>query len=122
MTWALEHPRTVIASTIATVIVMVPIVMATPREILPRVDEGTVIGTLKLQEGTSLEETIRQVARIEAIGAAEVARRVAPLWGWQPREAASRLSRFWKGTSMPSDALFALLSVLGLTLIPTSAG
>jgi hypothetical protein len=57
------------------------------------------------------------LARIEAIGAAEVARRVAPLWGWQPREAASRLSRFKKGTSMPSDALFALLVVLGFDLV-----
>jgi hypothetical protein len=61
-------------------------------------------------------DTLRALvlARIETIGAAEVARRVAPLWGWQPRDAASRLSRFRKGTTMPSDAFLALLVVLGI--------
>jgi HAE1 family hydrophobic/amphiphilic exporter-1 len=67
MTWALGHRATVLVGTLATVVLMIPAVMATPREILPRVDEGTVIGTLKLQEGTSLEETIRQVTRIENV-------------------------------------------------------
>ena len=67
MTWALNHPRTVLLATVVSVAVLVPVVMATPREILPRVDEGTCIGTLKLQEGTSLEETIRQVSRIEDV-------------------------------------------------------
>ena len=67
MSWALDHRAIVMLATVATVAVLVPVVMATPREILPRVDEGTVIGTLKLQEGTSLEETIRQVSRIEAV-------------------------------------------------------
>jgi hypothetical protein len=57
------------------------------------------------------------LARIDAIGQAEVARRVAPLWGWSPRDAEARLSRFRKGTTMPSDALFALLSVLDLDLV-----
>ena len=67
MGWALDHRAAVIVGTLAIVAVLVPVVMATPREILPRVDEGTVIGTLKLQEGTALEETIRQVSRIEAV-------------------------------------------------------
>jgi hypothetical protein len=58
------------------------------------------------------------LARIDTIGQAEVARRVAPLWGWQPRDAEARLSRWRKGTKdMGSDALFALLSVLGLDLV-----
>jgi len=67
MIWALDHPRTVLALTVATVAITIPIAMATPREILPRVDEGTVVGSLKLAEGTSLDETIRQVSRIEAV-------------------------------------------------------
>lgn len=63
------------------------------------------------------------LARIDALGQAEAARRVAPLWGWQPREAASRLSRWSKGPSEPSFkdmsalALLALLSVLDLELV-----
>jgi HAE1 family hydrophobic/amphiphilic exporter-1 len=70
MEWALDHRRSVIVTTLAVVAVLIPVVLATPREILPRVDEGTVIGTLKLQEGTALEETIRQVSRIEAVARA----------------------------------------------------
>jgi HAE1 family hydrophobic/amphiphilic exporter-1 len=70
MTWALNHRAVVVGATLAVIAVLVPVVMATPREILPRVDEGTVVGTLKLQEGTSLEETIRQVGRIEDVARA----------------------------------------------------
>lgn len=70
MAWSLDHRAAVIVATIATVAVLIPVVLATPREILPRVDEGTVIGTLKLQEGTALEETIRQVSRIEQVAKA----------------------------------------------------
>lgn len=63
------------------------------------------------------------LARIDAIGAAEVSRRVAPAWGLAlPEHAAQRLSRYRahlegrKGNDMTSTALFALLSVLGLAL------
>ena len=67
MMWALDHPKSILAITVSTVILTIPIMMVTPREILPRVDEGTVVGSLKLTEGTSLEETTRQVARIEQV-------------------------------------------------------
>jgi HAE1 family hydrophobic/amphiphilic exporter-1 len=67
MMWALDHRAIVLVATAASVILLIPVVLVTPREILPRVDEGTVIGTLKLQEGTALEETIRQVSRIEGV-------------------------------------------------------
>lgn len=70
MGWALDHRPAVVTATIAILAVLVPVVMATPREILPRVDEGTVVGALKLQEGTALEETIRQVSRIEEVAKA----------------------------------------------------
>lgn len=64
------------------------------------------------------------LARIREIGQAEVARRVAPLWGWSPASAASRLTRWMKdpGTSefkdMSSEALFALLVAIELDIAP----
>jgi hypothetical protein len=67
------------------------------------------------------------LARIREIGQAEVARRVAPLWGpqgWSPASAASRLTRWMKDPGSPgfkdmsSEALFALLAALGLTITP----
>jgi len=62
------------------------------------------------------------LARIDAIGQAEVARRVAPLWNWSPRDAEARLSRWRKGPGTPgfkdmsSSAFLALLSVLDVEL------
>ena len=62
------------------------------------------------------------LARIREIGQAEVARRVAPLWGWSPDSAASRLSRWMKDPDAPgfkdmsSEALFALICALGMTI------
>ena len=62
------------------------------------------------------------LARIREIGQAEVARRVAPLWGWSPQDAASRLSRWMKEPGSPgfkdmsSEALFALICALGMTI------
>lgn len=68
-------------------------------------------------------ENMRAVvlARIAEIGQAETVRRVAPLWGWAPRDAASRLSRFKAGTTMPSDAFLALLVALDMTLSPSGS-
>jgi HAE1 family hydrophobic/amphiphilic exporter-1 len=65
MEWCLRHPRTVFAIALATVAVTVAIGMRLPREILPQVDEGVVVAAFKLPEGTALEETQRQVGRIE---------------------------------------------------------
>lgn len=63
------------------------------------------------------------LARIHALGAANVAALVAPLWGLAPERALERLSRyraFLEGRKptgdMTSAPLFALLSALGLTV------
>ena len=66
------------------------------------------------------------LARLDALGAANVARLVAPAWGYQnPDQALERLSRYKarlrdpegrRGKDMTSDALFALLPVLGLAV------
>lgn len=60
------------------------------------------------------------LARLDAIGAAEVARRVVPLWGHKhPDQALERLSRYRAhlegrgGRDMTTEPFFALLSVLG---------
>lgn len=65
------------------------------------------------------------LARIDAIGPAEVARRVAPAWGWSSRDAETRISRWRaldkgpdKGKDMSSTALLALLEALDLTITP----
>jgi HAE1 family hydrophobic/amphiphilic exporter-1 len=66
MMWSLAHPRSVFGIAIAATAVTVLIGMRLPREILPSVDEGIVVASLKLQDGTAIEETVRQVARLEA--------------------------------------------------------
>ncbi|MEO8201371.1 MAG: efflux RND transporter permease subunit, partial [Gemmatimonadota bacterium] len=66
MEWCLAHTKTVFAIAIASCVVTAAIAMRLPREILPQVDEGTVVAAFKLPEGTALDETQRQVARIEA--------------------------------------------------------
>ena len=64
------------------------------------------------------------LARIRELGAAEVARRVAPLWGWSPDSAASRLTRWMKEPSedgfkdMSSEAFLALLVAIELDVTP----
>ena len=65
MLWCLAHPREVFASAIALVVATVLVLTRLPREILPQVDEGSVVADVRLPEGTALEETTRQVARIE---------------------------------------------------------
>ena len=80
MEWALRNPRAMLWSGIAMMAVMVLAIWQLPKEILPQVDEGMVVAALKLPEGTSIEETTRQVARIEAtvksLGSAGVYSRV----------------------------------------------
>ena len=66
MEWCLSHPRTVFGIALATVVITVVIGLRLPREILPQVDEGVVVAAFKLPEGTALEETQRQVSRIES--------------------------------------------------------
>ncbi|MDX2121606.1 MAG: efflux RND transporter permease subunit [Gemmatimonadota bacterium] len=66
MMWCLDHPRAVFLSAIAATAVAVVLTLRLPREILPQVDEGVAIATLRLPEGTAIEETVRQAARLES--------------------------------------------------------
>jgi HAE1 family hydrophobic/amphiphilic exporter-1 len=64
--WCMARPRTVFAVTAAFVALTGWMAVALPREVLPQVDEGLVVAGLALPAGTSIEETTRQVARVEA--------------------------------------------------------
>ena len=65
MKWSLRHPIAVFVITILTIALTAWMATDLPREILPQIDEGIVAAQLKLPEGTSIEETARQAARIE---------------------------------------------------------
>lgn len=65
MGWSLARPATVFAIALVVTAVTAMVAVRLPREILPQVDEGIVIAALKLPEGTAIEETARQAARIE---------------------------------------------------------
>jgi HAE1 family hydrophobic/amphiphilic exporter-1 len=69
MMWSLDHPRTVFTISIVSTALAVWLTLQLPREILPQVDEGVAIASLRLPEGTAIEETARQAARIEAAAA-----------------------------------------------------
>jgi hydrophobic/amphiphilic exporter-1 (mainly G- bacteria), HAE1 family len=68
MRWSLANPGTVFAITAVCVALTVVVTMRLPREILPSVDEGVVVATVQLEEGTAIEETTRQVSRLENAG------------------------------------------------------
>jgi hydrophobic/amphiphilic exporter-1 (mainly G- bacteria), HAE1 family len=70
MIWSLDHPRTVFGISIASVALTVLVLGRLPREVLPQVDEGVVLATLKLPDGTAIEETARQAARLETAASA----------------------------------------------------
>ena len=65
MTWCLARPRAVFTIAIAVTALTVAIGLRLPREILPGVDEGIVVASVKLLDGTAIEETTRQVGRLE---------------------------------------------------------
>ncbi len=65
MLWSLSHVRTVFLCAFVLLLVTVVLVIRLPKEILPRVDEGSLVAALKLPEGTSIEATAVQVARVE---------------------------------------------------------
>ncbi len=65
MDWCIRRPLRVFAAGIAATAVAVWLIQTLPKEILPQVDEGMAVATLTLQEGTAIEETTRQVSRIE---------------------------------------------------------
>jgi HAE1 family hydrophobic/amphiphilic exporter-1 len=66
MKWSLRNHRTVFLGSLAVTAVTVLVTMRLPREILPQVDEGTAVAQLSLPQGTAIEETARQTARLEA--------------------------------------------------------
>ncbi|HET9276191.1 MAG TPA: efflux RND transporter permease subunit [Gemmatimonadales bacterium] len=66
MLWSLRRPGTVFGIAIAVTVLTVLVTLRLPREILPRVDEGIVVAQLSLPQGTAIEETTRQTARLEA--------------------------------------------------------
>lgn len=66
MDWSLARPRTVFLTALLLTGMAAWMMARLPREILPQVDEGTAIATLRLPEGTAIEETARQAARVEA--------------------------------------------------------
>lgn len=66
MEWSLHNPKAMLGLGFALVGVMVVSLYKLPKEILPQVDEGIVVAALQLPEGTAIEETTRQAARIEA--------------------------------------------------------
>lgn len=65
MAWSLRHPAAVFGIAAVTTALTVVITLRLPREILPRVDEGIVVAQLSLPQGTAIEETTRQTARLE---------------------------------------------------------
>jgi HAE1 family hydrophobic/amphiphilic exporter-1 len=64
--WSLRHPRAMLAAGLGMFGVMVLCLWKMPKEILPQVDEGIVVAAIQLPEGTAIEETTRQAARVEA--------------------------------------------------------
>ncbi|MCC6319671.1 MAG: efflux RND transporter permease subunit [Gemmatimonadaceae bacterium] len=80
MRWSLAHPAMVFGISIAATVATAWIGMRLPREILPAVDERVAVAQLHLAEGTAIEETTRQVARLEesarALGARGIYARV----------------------------------------------
>jgi len=67
MIWSLGHPRAVFSIAAIATVATAWLATQLPREILPRVDEGIVVASLKLTDGTAIEETTRQTARLEAV-------------------------------------------------------
>lgn len=80
MEWSLKNPLAMLGLGVAIVGVMLVSFWKLPKEILPQVDEGIVVAALALPEGTAIEETTRQAARIEtaakALGSAGIYSRV----------------------------------------------
>ena len=65
MRWSLAHPRSVFGMAGALLAVTVVLIYTLPKEILPRVDEGVLVAAVQLPEGTSIQSTAAQVARVE---------------------------------------------------------
>jgi HAE1 family hydrophobic/amphiphilic exporter-1 len=70
MEWCLRRPGTVVGIALVSIAFTGWVITQLPTEILPSVDEGTVVAELRLPEGTAIEETARQAARIESAATA----------------------------------------------------
>ncbi len=66
MDWCMHRPLRVFAGGVGLLVLTWWLLVSLPKEILPQVDEGMVVAELTLPEGTAIEETARQVARIES--------------------------------------------------------
>jgi HAE1 family hydrophobic/amphiphilic exporter-1 len=66
MRWSLTHYRAVFGIALVMTAFTVWVTLRLPREILPQVDEGTAVAQLSLPQGTAIEETGRQTARLES--------------------------------------------------------
>jgi HAE1 family hydrophobic/amphiphilic exporter-1 len=66
MRWSLRNPGPLFAAGLAVTAATAVLAWTLPKEILPRVDEGIVVAQLRLPEGTAIDETARQVGRIES--------------------------------------------------------
>ena len=80
MRWSLRNPWPVFAISVASLVLTMWVLPRLPREILPQVDEGMVVASLHLSEGTAIEATAQQVARVEGaakgLGAAGIYSRI----------------------------------------------
>ena len=80
MVWSLHHPISIFAMSALLLVVTVVLLQRLPKEVLPRVDEGVLVARVQLPEGTSIETTTEQVARVEAaahkLGASNIYSRV----------------------------------------------
>jgi len=65
MTWCIHRPWQVFVTGVGLTVLTVYLLNILPKEILPQVDEGMAVAVLTLPEGTAIEETTRQAARIE---------------------------------------------------------
>ena len=80
MVWSLGNPIKVFGMALALLAVTVVLIVKLPKEVLPTVDEGILVAQLQLSEGTAIEATTDQVARVEnsarTLGAANVYSRI----------------------------------------------
>ena len=74
MHWSLANPGKVFGATAVGIAATVWVTSRLPKEILPQIDERMVVAAMQLPEGTAIEETIRQVGRVEAAATALGAR------------------------------------------------
>lgn len=66
MRWSLGHPGLIFGISLAATVLTGWVATRLPREILPAVNERVAVAQLRLAEGTAIEETVRQVGRLEA--------------------------------------------------------